>query len=418
MTDLLSPSRRIRATSDDAAARRPLSVTAVVAGLVASGSVLVTCMAVGIAGWFAADAGRYGDTPDAIRVGADAWLMAHGSGLRFDGTTVGAVPLALTLLCGYVVFRLGCWAGATSAVDDLRAVATGTTVLAGVYAVVVLLTAVLFTTPSAEVGLGRAFLGAALLAGGFGAAGVLAGAGRSDRVGGSVPQRLRVVASTAAAVTCGVFAAGALLLLTALLLDFGTAATVLSRLHADGPGGLMYTVVVAAFVPNAALLASSYLLGPGFAVGTGTLVSPTAVMLGPVPAFPLLAALPDDGPTPAWTTWLLGVPVAVAAAVTCLAGRRFPAGRYEAGGGYGLLGGLVAGLAVTLLTALAGGPVGPGRMAEVGVVPREVLLAACVALGGGGLLGGLAATWRGRRARADQGESTSEAPAGGARRGR
>ena len=37
------------------------------------------------------------------------------------------------------------------------------------------------------------------------------------------------------------------LVAVALVLDFGTAATVLSRLHADGPGGLMYTVVGSAF---------------------------------------------------------------------------------------------------------------------------------------------------------------------------
>ena len=43
----------------------------------------------------------------------------------------------------------------------------------------------------------------------------------------------------------------------ALVADFGAAATVLSRLHADGAGGLMFTVVGLAFVPNAVLLAGS-----------------------------------------------------------------------------------------------------------------------------------------------------------------
>ena len=70
------------------------------------------------------------------------------------------------------------------------------------------------------------------------------------------------------------------------MLDLGTAATVLSRLHADGPGSALYTVVVAMLAPNAALLGGSYLLGPGFAVGTASIVSPTTVVLGPLPAFP------------------------------------------------------------------------------------------------------------------------------------
>ena len=34
-------------------------------------------------------------------------------------------------------------------------------------------------------------------------------------------------------------------------------------------------------------------LGPGFTVGSHTLVAPTAVALGPLPMFPLLAALPE-----------------------------------------------------------------------------------------------------------------------------
>ena len=65
---------------------------------------------------------------------------------------------------------------------------------------------------------------------------------------------------------------------------------------------------MALVAPNLALLGSAYLLGPGFAFGTGTTVSPTAVSLGAVPAFPVLAALPNEGPTPGWLVVLMGVP--------------------------------------------------------------------------------------------------------------
>ena len=37
-------------------------------------------------------------------------------------------------------------------------------------------------------------------------------------------------------------------------------------------------------------------LGPGFTVGAGTLVTPQAAAVGALPMFPLLAALPDNGP--------------------------------------------------------------------------------------------------------------------------
>jgi hypothetical protein len=187
-------------------------------------------------------------------------------------------------------------------------------------------------------------------------------------------------------------AAGSGLVCVALFSDFGSAANVLSRLHTDVPGGLLYTLVVAAVVPNAALLAGAYLLGPGFAVGTGTLVSPSVVLLGPVPAFPLLAALPDGGPVPVWARSLVAVPAVLAALGVAVTLRRRPAGGYPAAAVRGAAAGMLAGVAVAGLTALAGGSVGPGRMADVGASAGGVLVVATVSLGIGGLTGALAAT--------------------------
>ena len=58
---------------------------------------------------------------------------------------------------------------------------------------------------------------------------------------------------------------------------------------------------------------------------------------------------------------------------------------------------MLAAVLFGVLAAIAGGAVGPGRMAEVGPAAGQVLVHAVVALGGGGLLGGLLATWRQRR---------------------
>ena len=58
--------------------------------------------------------------------------------------------------------------------------------------------------------------------------------------------------------------------------------------------------------PNAIVWAISFTLGPGFAFGAGTMVAPTGAALGQLPAFPLLAALPQGGalhtPRPPWLT--------------------------------------------------------------------------------------------------------------------
>lgn len=401
MTELLNPAaRRSAASSGGARPGRPLTFNAVLGGAVSAGSTLLVTVAVALTGWFAADAGRYGDTRDAMRVGADAWLLAHGAGLRLEDATITLLPLGLTVMCAYVAYRVGGWAAATSSVgdtaSDLRAVLAGAGVQATVYAVFALVTAVLAGHTKAEADLLGALVGGFVISLFAGGAGLVVGSGQGTRVR-RAPGWVRSVLAGAAATLLLLLASGAFLVAGALLLDFGTAATVLSRLHADGPGGLMYTVVGTLFVPNAMLLAGTYLLGPGFAVGTGTVVSPTAVMLGPVPAFPLLAALPGDGATPAWTTALLAVPVLLAAGAVVLTVRIVPVERYDAGAAQGLAAGLLAATVFTLLVGLAGGSAGPGRMAEVGAAAGSTFLAAAVSLGGGGLVGGVAAAWWSRR---------------------
>jgi len=380
---------------------RPLALGAAVAGLVASGAVLMACMALGLVGWFASDAGSHGDTKDAIRVGADGWLLAHGARLHLATgaveATVTAVPLGLTLLCAYVAHRLGKWAARTSAVEDPGTVVLGSVVMAGLYGVVALVTAVLAATATAESSLLRAFAGGFAVALVGGGSGILAGSGDVVDWRSRVPETVRAVLKGAFAAVLLLVAAASLLLGVALLLDFGSAANVLSRLHAEGSGGLLYTVLVAAVAPNAVLLSGSYLLGPGFAVGTGTLVSPSAVLLGPVPAFPLLAALPAEGTPPPWTDALVAVPVLAGAAAAVLVVRRFPVPELGTGAVRGLGSGVVGGALTTVLVGLAGGAVGPGRMAHIGAALVPTFVAATVAMGVGGLVGGVAATWWTRR---------------------
>jgi hypothetical protein len=269
--------------------------------------------------------------------------------------------------------------------------------MAGLYGVVALVTAVLAATATAESSLLRAFAGGFAVALVGGGSGILAGSGDAVDWRSRVPETVRAVLKGAFAAVLLLVAAASLLLGVALLLDFGSAANVLSRLHAEGSGGLLYTVLVAAVAPNAVLLSGSYLLGPGFAVGTGTLVSPSAVLLGPVPAFPLLAALPAEGTPPPWTDALVAVPVLAGAAAAVLVVRRFPVPELGTGAVRGLGSGVVGGVLTTVLVGLAGGAVGPGRMAHIGADLGPTFVAATVAMGVGGLVGGVAATWWARR---------------------
>jgi hypothetical protein len=168
-------------------------------------------------------------------------------------------------------------------------------------------------------------------------------------------------------------------------------------MHAGGGNFVVLLAVVLAVVPNATLFSSSYLLGPGFSVGTGTVVTPTAVALGPLPLFPLLAALPDNGPTPAWTPWLMAAPVLVAFVAAARVHHLHPASGLDQAALRGCAGGILGGLVLGLLSAAAGGAVGPGRMRDVGPDSFDVLLHSMAAFGIAGLLGALAMTWWQRR---------------------
>ena len=121
------------------------------------------------------------------------------------------------------------------------------------------------------------------------------------------------------------------------------------------------------------------------------------VALGPLPMFPLLAALPDNGSAAGWTAGLMALPPLVAAVGAARAQRRHPTVRWEEGALRGCTGGVLAGVVLGLLATLAGGAVGPGRMRDGRPFAFDVLVHAITAFGIGGLFGGLAMTWWHRR---------------------
>jgi hypothetical protein len=58
-------------------------------------------------------------------------------------------------------------------------------------------------------------------------------------------------------------------------------------------GGLLLLLLNILYIPNAVVSTLAYFSGVGFAVGSGTLVSPTSFRLNKIPAMPLLGALPE-----------------------------------------------------------------------------------------------------------------------------
>ena len=388
-------------TGSDQPEGRPLNVSAAIASLSAAATMMISFMAVSVVGWFLADAGSHGQTTDALRVGADVWLVGHGSGLSVGGVPLAIVPLSLTALIAAVVYRFGRWAGESSAeVDDDRTLGVAAVVFTGLYMVVAVITCVVLGQDSASPGLGRAIVGSMLLAGVAGTLGMAVGTGRLPVWVGRVPGWVRSVAYGATATFLMLLVASAVLVAVMVLLGLNQASTVMSGLHLSSGDYVMYTLVTMAVAPNAVLFGSSYLLGPGFAVGTGTVVSPSVVSLGPVPAFPLLAALPEAGPTPQWAMGFLAVPVVVAMIGAVLAQRAYRVPAYDSAALRGFGCGFGAALLTTAAIALSGGAMGTGRMADIGAPLGDVLVSAVAAMSLGGLVAGVVTAWWQRRAAA------------------
>ena len=59
-------------------------------------------------------------------------------------------------------------------------------------------------------------------------------------------------------------------------------------------GGFLLLLLNILYIPNAVVATLAYFSGVGFAVGSGTLVSPTSFRLNKIPAMPLLGALPEN----------------------------------------------------------------------------------------------------------------------------
>ena len=227
-------------------------VGAATAGATAATAVLLACMALALVAWFASDQGTHGTTKDALRIGSDAWLLAHGASLNVGVATVTMLPLGLTVICLYVCFRLGRWAGMTSASDDLRSVGLAAFVMAAVYGLVGIVVALLASIPSAQPNLGLAFAGGFVISLLGGGPGLLAGTSHLAPLLTRVPETARSIVVTAVTSALAVVAAGGVLVAVMLLLDLGAAANVLSRLHTDSAGGAFYTVLVAGIAPNSA----------------------------------------------------------------------------------------------------------------------------------------------------------------------
>lgn len=397
MTSLLTRPDRPRT---DAAPLRPLVLIATLGGALAAVGPLLVLMAVGVIGWFVSDAGVHGAPRDGMRMGALTWLAGHGSGFTVMGVRVLIVPLGVTAVAAWSMWRLGHRVGdavsghgpdADRISDGERdfTVPTAIALFFAGYAVLAVVVATVAPGSSADPSLPRVLSWSLVMTVCVAAPAIAVGSGRAAIWATFLPVTLRAAGAVAGAVLTALLVVSTLVFLVTLAASFDEAATMTATLHPSPSEAGLYALVNAGFVPNASLFSGSWLLGPGFAVGGGTIVSPAAVVLGPLPVVPLLAALPVAGTPVGWVGALMALPPLVAAIYAFRALRERPL-TWDQAALAGCGGGIVAGIGFAVLASFAGGAAGPGRMRHVGPFVPEVLVHAITACGIGALLGALA----------------------------
>ena len=180
-----------------------------------------------------------------------------------------------------------------------------------------------------------------------------------------------------AAAAAAVIGVAALVTTAAIVGSYAKIITLYESLHGELLGGIAITLGQLALVPNAVIWTASWLVGPGFAIGTGSLVSPLGTQLGPVPALPMLGALPSG--QLAFGFVGLVVPIAVGFLVGTVLAPRLR-GRLDGGPVLlaGIGAGLVGGVLMGLLAWASAGSAGPGRLVHVGPDPWAVGICATI----------------------------------------
>lgn len=108
------------------------------------------------------------------------------------------------------------------------------------------------------------------------------------------PSLLRDLTRLSAIIIGGLLGIGSLAYSISLAFHFSVVRDLYAVLDAGIIGGVLLTILAILTLPNMAISALSYLLGSGFAVGSGTIVSPGFHQLNEIPAFPLLGAIPSQ----------------------------------------------------------------------------------------------------------------------------
>lgn len=347
-----------------------------------------------------------------IPVALAGWLLSHGVPIKSSIGQIALAPLAVALLALWRLNRAGVHTARGIGARDSGSVAKALVAAAAVgvvYGVFGFVTALVISRPGMELEPWRAGLHLLIIGIGGGLIGSLRTAGAVRTIARATPVAVRDGVRTGVVGALMVLGAGAGLWGLAVALNGGEAVQLFGAFPSGVAGQIGVTLVCLAYAPNLAAWAAAYLLGPGFVIGSGTVVRAGGVVVGEMPPLPVLAGVPSGPlPGPAWL--LMALPVLLGLVAGLLLVRRrlrprrsrsgdtvFPEPRWGRMLGAGALSGPVAGLVLGAMTVAAAGRLDGGQAFPVGAVAWQTALAGTVAIGLGAMLGVLAAFGRRKR---------------------
>nr|WP_221308269.1 DUF6350 family protein [Nocardiopsis mwathae] len=385
----------------------------------AAGVGLVVLLTVTAIGWAAAPHGAFDQDVDGVlRTAVQMWLVGHLVGFGIPGGQVGMLPLGLVVLPGLVLYRSGRWLARSCELPRLRHLFRAALAIAGPYAAISGTLALIGQTEAIRPSVVQALLAGFALAFAAGGMGVLHQLLKDKgipkrRLLEVMPERPRSLLAGTLGATGTLLVAGALLVAVPLALNHGEAAAITHQLSPGIIGGILLILLQLLYLPNAVVFGTAYAIGPGFALGSGTMVAPTGITVGALPLFPMLAALPDNGPAPAISLVALAAPFAAGIVGGILTQRSAPTLVGEAAPLWGFVCGVSTGLVLAALSLIAGGSLGADRLAVVGPSAWQVGVITALEVGVAAAITAWLANWRYlRRIRAAEGEDGQRPHAG------
>lgn len=348
------------------------------------------------------------------RASADIWLVGHGVDVvlaldpavaRSLGVAEADASFPVTIAAlgfALLTFLLGSRAGRR--VSETRFRLLGEFAAIGTFGALTVLTALSAGHPLARPSIEQGVVLPTLVF----AAGVVLGSIRTARAdgddsGSSIRDWINdwrpiVRAAVGIALRGGAMAAATIVAVSALTVailiavNYATIISLFEGVHSGILGGFALTGAQLAIIPNLIIWASSWFVGPGFAIGAGSAVSPLGTALGPLPAVPVLGALPTGSLDYGFVGLLVPVIAGFLAGALLSAPliRDAPGTRNLILVGLGM--GATSGVALGLLAWFSGGAAGPGRLQTVGPDPVAVALFAALEVGLAASAGLLAAS--------------------------